>query len=119
MINTTSGSTDAFFAPNGMWQFESAPVIRINSGNDYWGDAGTLGCKSTHTVGWQYTAEKTGVANIVFEKLCGVGRSNPCYVAVFLNGKMIWPVAGGAAESANGIAYENWYAVSGKQVRIS
>ena len=115
IVNTTSGIVDAFYAPDGMWQFESAPVVRIQGGNDYWGDAGTLGCKSTHTVGWQYTAEHTGVANIVFEKLCGLGRGKACYVAVFVNGVMVWPTAGGAAEGTDGIAYENWYAVSGKE----
>lgn len=115
MINTGSGAHDAFYAPNGMWQFESAPVVRVDGGNDYWGDAGALGCGASHTVGWRYTAEKTGLANIVFEKLAGLGRGKPCYVAVFLNGRMIWPVAGGEAENGGAIAHENWYAVSGKE----
>jgi hypothetical protein len=35
-----------------MWQFESAPVMRIKGDGGYWSVSGTLGWKSTHTVGF-------------------------------------------------------------------
>ena len=115
VINTTSALEDAFYAPNGMWQFESAPVIRVQSGNEYWGDAGTLGCKSTHTVGWQYISEMTALADISFEKLVKPQRAGACYIGVFVNGKMIWPTENGAAQAPVGKWYSDWYEFSGTE----
>ena len=106
----TDPSVDGFYVPSGM----TYPRVRVG-GNGYWGVPGSLAWKATHTVGWQYTAEYSGTVDLAFDTLFSVAPPAPIYVAVFVNGVMVWPKQGATAEGTDEILLDNWYCIANDQ----
>lgn len=98
LANVSGGSTsDAFITADGTGAWGTAVGVRVPSGNAGWGDTGALSSTPAYTVGYRYTAEYTGLANIVLtDYYIGATTYNPkdAVLGIFVNGQMVWPAAG-------------------------
>ncbi|MBQ8350443.1 MAG: hypothetical protein IJY20_00155 [Clostridia bacterium] len=70
-------------------------VSGVDARWDYWGGRGCVVSNSTYDAGYQYTVSKTGYVNISIDKLETRGSQNR-YAAIFVDGVMVWPTAGGS-----------------------
>lgn len=97
LANVNNGSTaDAFITADGTGAWGTAVGVRVPSGNAAWGDTGALSGTPAYTVGYRYTAEYTGLANIVFTDYYIDADQKPydAVLGVFVNGRMVWPEQG-------------------------
>lgn len=67
-----------------------------------WGGTGSMISTEKWNTGWRYTAEHSGVIDISFLQL--TARNTQTCAAVFKNGTMIWPKAGGRYDRQ-----KDWY----------
>lgn len=92
------GGSSVWSAPATGWFF----VGRGGNASE-WGGTGSMISTAKWNTGWRYTAEHSGVIDISFQQL--VARNTQTCVAVFKNGTMIWPKAGGRYDRQ-----KDWYA---------
>lgn len=91
------------------------PAIRAHGGGSYWGNDGiAVSAPATWGAGWRYTADYTGLVDLSFD-IFNNNLSDEAAIAtaVFVNGQMVWPTAGGAANKTDGTTwYDDWYQIA-------
>lgn len=114
--------------PSGIagWANKSSFIVNTNGTQPtYWATNGQFNVTDEMSAGMRYTAERTGVIDIVFDKLGNyataadcIGLSNFRY-GIFVNGTMVWPVEGGTLSATSALTANktNYTAVTGLSIK--
>ena len=125
-IDTVMNDTGAFISTGftgGEWDAGAKTSTVTNgyaiTGHSGWPDGWGVYPMLNSTGGWRYTAEYDGVLSLNLTKLVSrhyVGDHG--YVAVFHNGKMIWPMAEGVGTNYYG-DYNKWAVIGSYKTNLN
>ncbi len=90
-----------------IWDGSGVGAMFAIGGHNEWGGAGSLISTATYDVAIRYTAEHTGLINVVFDSL--VARNTDAMVSIFVNGRMVWPTENGSYSDD-----KDWYTIAEK-----
>ncbi len=84
----------------------SSPSFNGEMDHGYWGTYGAISSVPNWSAGYEYIAEATGTLDVSISNLTFKG-SAAAKLAIFVNGMMVWPTAGGSYANT-----KDWYAIT-------